>query len=155
MENHESFLVCPGKQPIKIGANYPVSIHIYFDNFVHRTNKRHQQQTDKSSDEVLIQIVDKGFHNDSDNRSHQHRINARHELIEASRGQNIRENKNGDNKSSQTRTQFDLIESNRNIKNINRTDGEVKHFIRIYHWLGFDKQTTKKKHQTVSEAKSK
>lgn len=49
----------------------------------------------------------------------------------------------GDNKSSETQTRINLIESNRHIKSINRNDGNIKHFIHIYHWTRVDKQTTK------------
>lgn len=93
MDNHESFLVCPGKQPIKIAANYAVSIHIYFDNFARRKNTIHQQH-DGDNGDIYLHITDEGFHdNNYDNSSNQpnNRINA-HKLIKGKntkRGQTI------------------------------------------------------------------
>lgn len=146
LSNHESFLLCPGKQPIKIGASYAVSIHIYFDDFVRRKNKNRQQQQ-----QILVHIADDDddYDNQPDNQ-----INAHGKIIKnapaassssSSAGQSTHKNRRFDNKSSEAQIRINLIESNRNIKSIN--DGKIKHFVRIYHWSEIDKQTTKATHR--------
>lgn len=78
LENHESFLVCPGKQPIKIGSNYPVSIHIYFNNFASRKNKNHRTQHDGDNGDIYVHITDGGIPDNynNDNNQQNNRNNA-------------------------------------------------------------------------------
>lgn len=133
--------MCPGKHPIKIGANQPVSINIYFDNSASQANKNHHKQQE-AADDINVQITDEGFLDNYDNRDNHpnNRINASHELMKAEslmRGQS-----RSDNKSSEAELQINLIESNRAIKNINRSDN-IKHFIHIYHWVS-NRQTDNK-----------
>jgi hypothetical protein len=145
LENHESFLVCPGKSPVKIGQNQPVSIQIYFDNFIHREKNRHHHNK-RDNGEIYLLITDGGLHDNYNNHDNQlnDRINAHHqELLKA----NGRDQKIVDNKSSE----INLIESNRNIKNINRNDGNIKHFIHIYFHLENRQQKVEK---TVFERKA-
>lgn len=110
LENHESFLVCPGKQPVKIAANYAVSIHIYFDNFVRRKNTNHQQHEGDNSGDIYMHITDEGFHDNYDNSSNQpnNRINT-HKLIKgkiAMRGQSVHGNGINDKSNETTRKEF-------------------------------------------------
>lgn len=143
--------MCPGKHPVKIAANYAVSINIYFDNHARRKNKLQQQQHDGDNGDIYLQITDEGFPNNYDNSSNQpnNRINARHELIKARKlteGQNIHELSSAD----EMQMQNNLIESNdnHNVKNINRdSDNDVQHFIHIYHWIS--KQQTEKTQKTT------
>lgn len=81
-ENHESFVVCPGKQPIKIGANYPVSIHIYFHNFVSRQSKNHRKRHEGDNNGDIYLHITEGFPDSYNNGNNQqnNRIND-HELI--------------------------------------------------------------------------
>lgn len=105
--------------------------------------------------DILVHITDEGFHdnynNGSDNQPN-NQINAHYDLIK-SRGRNVHKAKTDDNKSNEAQMQIKINESNRNIKSINRTDGSIKHFIRIYHWLGIDKPSNKK-FETVVERKA-
>lgn len=83
LENHESFLECPGKHPIKIKANQPVSIHIYFENFVSRKNKNYRRKGDNG--DIYLLISDDGFYDNYNNSHNQpnNRINAHHKLIKS------------------------------------------------------------------------
>lgn len=142
LANHESFLLCPGKQPIKIGASYAVSIHIYFDDFVRRKNKNRQQQQ-----QILVHISDDDYDNQPNNQIIEHAKLIRNSpptSSSSSAGQSTHKNRRFDNKSSEAQIRINLIESNRNIKSIN--DGKIKHFVRIYHWSEIDEQTTKTTH---------
>lgn len=127
--------MCPGKQPIKVGSNYAVSIHIYFDNFARRKNKTHQQH-DGDNGDIYLHITDEGFHDNYDNSSNRpnNRINS-HKLMNgknAMKDQNDRNSKT-DNKNSRAPMKIDLIESNHNgKKDIKRSDGKIKHFVHIY-----------------------
>lgn len=155
LHNHESFLMCPGKQPIKVGSNYAVSIHIYFDNFARRKNKNPQQH-DGDNGDIYLHITDEGFHDNYDNGNNRpnNRINS-HKLMNgknARKDQNNRKSKN-DNKSNKAPIKVDLIESNHNIQNdINRSDGEIKHFVHIYQRIP-NRQTDSKKHKAKSSTK--
>lgn len=110
LENHESFLVCPGKQPVKIGANYPVSIHIYFHNFVRRTNKNHRtQQHEGDYGDIYLHITDEGFRDNYDNENNQqnNRNNAR-KLIKGGKNA-INDQSENDNKSTDAEMEINLI----------------------------------------------
>jgi hypothetical protein len=125
LPNHESFIVCPGKHPIKIASNHGVSIHIYFDNFVRRKPKDAPQH-----DGIYLHITDEGFHdnnnyhNQSNNESNHanNRVNAYHKSSKSHNGEGHA------NKGPEIR----IIESNRDIKSINRADGSVKHSVWIH-----------------------
>lgn len=57
MEEHESYLVCPGKHPVKIESHNPVSIHIYFHNLLnhptsHHINSHHASNIDKPNKNI-------------------------------------------------------------------------------------------------------
>lgn len=148
LPNHESFLVCPGKQPIKIGANYAVSIRIYFDDFVHRKNKNRQQQPD---DGIFVHTADDDRGNRDNPRNN--RINKRREIIKNA-SSSSQSDRRFNNKGSDAQMRINLIESNRDIKNIKSIkNGKIKHFIRIYHWTEIDKQTAKTS-QSASDSRA-
>lgn len=149
LDNHESFLVCPGKQPIKIAANYAVSIHIFFDNFARRKNENHQQHDGDNSD-IYLHITDEGFRDNYDNGNNSsnqpnNRINA-HKLIKGkntSRGQSVRGTGIDDKSNETTHSEINLIENNHTKKNINRADSKIKHFIDVNHRIS-NRQTSDK-----------
>lgn len=130
LENHESYLVCPGKQTVKIGANYPVSIHIFFHNFVRRTNNtddhREREQHAGDNGDIYLHITDEGFHDNyhnAANNQQNNRINVR-ELMKK-RENAIKGRSGSDNKSSDADVRINIIESNQNIGNIN--EKQAKH----------------------------
>lgn len=148
LDNHESFLVCPGKQPIKIAANYAVSIHIYFDNFVLRKNTNHQHDGDNG--DIYLHITDEGFHDNYDNSNNSsnqpnNQINV-HKLIKGkntTRGQSVHGTGINDKSNETTHSETNLIESNHNKKNVNRTDSKIKHFVDFNRWI-LNRQTSDK-----------
>lgn len=159
LPNHESFLICPGKRPIKVGSNYAVSIHIYFDNFVRRKNENHHQHDEDNGDIYLHITTDEGFHDNYDNRSNQpnNRINS-HKLINGKNAikdqNNDRKNKT-DNKSSETQMKIDLIESNHNAQNdINRIDGKAEHYVRIYQQISNQQTSDSKKTEKAESSQN-
>lgn len=145
--------MCPGRQPIKIGSSnqQPVSIHIYFNNFVQRTkpsspphHQKHQQQQNQEShaendrNDIYLRIVEKEIHgrynnnhhdNNSINNGYNNRINATHNNNNLNAEKVAENNRNVE------------WHSNNSIKNNNESDmieenvGNVKHFINIYHWI--------------------
>lgn len=163
MYNHESFLMCPGKQPIKVGSNYAVSIHIYFDNFARRKSKNHQQH-DADNGDIYLHITDERFHHNydddnSNNSSNQpnNRINF-HKLINGKNSmKDVRDDNRkstNDNKSNESQMKIDLIESNHNAQNgINRNDSKIKHFVHIFRQ--FSNQKTENKKQKNKSFNSK
>jgi hypothetical protein len=145
LKDHESYLMCPGRQPIKIGStNQPVSIHIYFNNFVHRKKHHaphHANTTANGGNDIYLRIVEKEIHgNNSNNHHDNNRIN-NHHGINASHNNNLKARKVLDYQNATRR--INLIKNNNNVDNgsssvIEENDGgggNVKHFINIYHWI--------------------
>lgn len=56
LENHESYLICPGRSPVPIDPNAPVSrLHIIFHTVWHRHHDHNQSpQASSQSDEALV-----------------------------------------------------------------------------------------------------
>lgn len=153
MDNHESFLMCPGRRPIKIDSNKPVSINIFFENIV-----QENEQRDKRG-EIYLRIKDGGeeqnnYHN---RRNHaNNNINAYHNKLMSDENtskaaESTTTSSNGHANKSGDRMQNNLIKNNNhdnnnnsnnnnnsvNNKNIieSENDGNVKHFINIYHYI--------------------
>lgn len=134
MGNHESFLICPGRRPIKIGSNQPVSINIYFENFVSR---KHNENGDNG--EIYLRIKE-GEIEANNNNYNNHHINAYHNKLmndkntsKAAEITSDKNNKGGD------RIKNNLTKNNNhghnNNNNCEKDDGNVKHFINIYHQI--------------------
>lgn len=146
MGHHESFLICPGRRPLKIGSNQPVSINIYFDEFAKR-----ERNNNGDNDEIYLRIKEGeigGNNNNYNNHQNHHannHINAFHNKLindeNTAKAAEItidKNNKGGD------RIKNNLIKNNNHGYNNNNNfvegaeeddDGNVKHFINIYHWI--------------------
>lgn len=157
MGNHESFLMCPGRRPVKIGSNQPVSINIFLDNFIQRKNNDNNNKNnyDKRRDnrEIYLRIKDGGIENNNYNNGHNHHannhINAYHNNKLMNGGNSLKADATAEITSiNSDRMQNNLIKkynnnnnnheynnSNNDNKNIIENDGNVKHFINIYHWI--------------------
>lgn len=142
MDNHESFLMCPGRRPVKIGSNQPVSINIFVDNFIRNDDNK------RDNGEIYLSIKDGGIEKNNHHNHHaNNHINAYHNKL--MNGKNTSKaatetSSTSDNKSGADRMQNNLIKnennhgdnnSNNDNKNIIENDGSVKHFIKIYHWI--------------------
>lgn len=143
MVNHESFLMCPGRRPVKIGSNQPVSINIFVDNFIRNDDNK------RDNGEIYLSIKDGGI--EKNNRHNHHannHINAYHNN-KLMNGKNTSKaatetSSTNVNKSGADRMQNNLIKndnnhgnnnSNNDNKNIIENDGNVQHFINVYHWI--------------------
>lgn len=158
MENHKSYLICPGKSPTEIGTNQPVSINIYINNPTHRNSNQHEtHQTNKNertSDEIYLRIVEKEFNknhaNNNHHQHHYHKINAYYNnklitnYVENTLSASDDEKNIIDNKVRRGNNKNNLIMNNKhnsndhNNNNNNNKDvenGNVKHIINIYHWI--------------------
>lgn len=143
MDNHESFLMCPGRRPVKIGSNQPVSINIFVDNFIGNDDNK------RDNGEIYLSIKDGGIEKNNHHNHHaNNHINAYHNKLMLMNGKNTSKaatetSSTSDNKSGADRMQNNLIKnnnhgnnnSNNDDKNIIENDGNVKHFINIYHWI--------------------
>lgn len=163
MENHKSYLICPGKSPIEIGSNQPVSINIYINNPTHRNSNQpemHQTNNENASDEIYLRIVEKEFNKNHANNNHHnhhhhhrqhhyHKINAYYNnklitnyvdntLSASDDKQNIIVNKvrRGNNKNNLIiNNKQNSNDHNNNNNNKDVENGNVKHIINIYHWI--------------------
>lgn len=157
MENHKSYLICPGKSPTEIGTNQPVSINIYINNPTHRNSNQHEtHQTNKNertSDEIYLRIVEKEFNknhaNNNHHQHHYHKINAyynnklitnyvENSLSASDDEKNIIDNKvrGGSNKNNLImNNKHNSNDHNNNNNNNDVANGNVKHIINIYHWI--------------------
>lgn len=156
LANHESYMMCPYKQPIKIDANYPVSINIYFNNFVQRKNngKRHKNyhrnrhdsnNNVEDNDEIYLHITDEGSRINRNNCSNQqNNQNNDNELLINDKSTLTSKTTTMANAvpgiESAEQIKNNLIKNNHNIKdngtNVNRNNSSnIKHFIDIYHWI--------------------
>lgn len=138
MGNHESFLMCPGRRPIKIGSNQPVSINIFFENFVNRNHN----DNDGDNGEIYLRIKEGEIEANNNNKHHANNlINAYHnELMNDENTSKAAEITSDNNNKGGDRIKNNLIKNNNHGHNNNNNcdgeeenDGNVKHFINIYH----------------------
>jgi hypothetical protein len=142
MGNHESFLVCPGRRPIKMGSNQPVSINIYFENFVNRN----RNNNNGDNGEIYLRIKEGKIGENNINYNNHHannHINAYHnELMNDENTSKAAEITSDNNNKGGDRIKNNLIKNNNHDRNNNnnchngeeeKDDGDVKHFINIYH----------------------
>lgn len=142
MGAHETFLMCPGRKPIKIGSNQPVSINIIFENFVNRNNINNNGD----NGEIYLRIkereeIDENNNNNYNNHHANNHINAYHnELMNDENTSKATEKFSDKNNKGEDRIKNNLIKNNNHGHNNNnncdeeaKDDGNVKHFINIYH----------------------
>lgn len=144
MGNHESFLMCPGRRPVKIGSTQPVSISIYFDNFVKRNSN-----DNGDNDEIYLRIkegeIEANNNNYNNHRNHHanNHINGYHNKLmnDENTSKAAAEITSDNNNKGGDRIKNNLIKNNNHGHNNNNNcaegeeDGDVKHFINIYHWI--------------------
>jgi hypothetical protein len=159
LRNHESFLVCPDKEPVRLtNINQRVSIQIFFNNFVRRK--------DDNDDDIRLRITNEELNNnnndnnnyDNGNNHENNRINAyQNKLIKynernASKAAESDNNRGGeqiikniliksnlyDEKNDQNDKNDDDDDNNKKIKiaeEEGKNNANVEHFINIYHWI--------------------
>jgi hypothetical protein len=139
-ENHESFLVCDGKSPIRIQSNYPVSnLHLHFHNILAH-NVHHKMHNNKIDKNQIRHELNKIHQNHSNNKNHQLVIE-RHYQSNNNHANEMEEESptddgdNNDNININNGDNLIVINDDENFANNNDKQNNTMHIIDIYHYV--------------------
>lgn len=147
LENHDSYLMCPGKKPIKMETNYPVStqIRIVLHNYRHHPNSHYQHHHRHPKEYQNNMNNNNKTHNDHNgnntiiiNTKNNHQTNQinrndhQHHHIINKHNNHQQQHKN----QQQTHRHRHQAQHKCHDNSINNNDNEkIEHIIDIYHWF--------------------